>query len=243
VDIREVLNAIFYLNRTGCQWRALPHDFPHYTTVYYYYKQWREDGTWDKLLCLLREQVRQSAGKEPTPSMVIIDSQSVKTAGLGGEHGIDGNKKVNGRKRHILVDTLGLVVAVLVTSAAVLDGQAAPTLMEQLQQAEFPRLEKVLGDNAYGKCGFPGWVNQHGYYVLEISDKAPDQVGFKVIRWRWVVERTFAWLGRCRRHSKDYEKLTASSRAMLQVSSIGFLLNRIKPKQIDPQFRYPKKAA
>ena len=241
VNMREVINAILYLNRTGCQWRFLPHEFPRKSTVYFYFAKWRDDGTWVLLLKELREAVRDEAEKEPTPSMTIIDSQSVKTVGQGGEHGYDGNKKINGRKRHILVDTLGLIVTVAVTSAAVLDGEGAKTTMSQINRDGFPRLKKMLGDNAYGKCGFPDWVAKNGFYELEIKEKDPNATGFKVIEWRWIVERTFAWLSRYRRNSKDYEVLTASSEAMICISSIHGMLNRLSPKGSDREFTYPRK--
>jgi putative transposase len=241
VDMREIINAIFYVNRTGCQWRFLPHDLPRKSTVYYYFSKWRDDGTWTMFLRVLREAVRDEVDKEPTPSMTIIDSQSVKTVGQAGEHGYDGNKKINGRKRHILVDTLGLIVAVVVTSAAVLDGEGAKATMAQINQDEFPRLEKLLGDNAYGKCGFPAWVEKNGFYELEIKDKDPNASGFKVIEWRWIVERTFAWLSRYRRNSKDYEVFTESSQAMICVSCIHGMLNKLKRKNCDRKFTYPRK--
>ena len=241
VNIREIINAILYINRTGCQWRFLPHDCPRKSTVYFYFAKWRDDGTWERYLQVLREAVRVEVEKEPTPSLTIIDSQSVKTVGQSGEHGYDGNKKINGRKRHIVVDTLGWIVAVAITSAAVLDGEGAKETMAQINPAEFPRLQKVLGDNAYGKCGFPEWVTKHGFYVLEIKEKDPNATGFKVIEWRWIVERTFAWLNRYRRHSKDYEVLTESSKAMIYVSSIHGMLNKLKPKQGDRKFTYPRK--
>jgi putative transposase len=242
-NMREIVCAIFYLNRTGCQWRLLPHDFPKKSTVYYYFSRWRDDGTWDEFMRVLREQVRVAEGKEPTPSMVIIDSQSVKATEVGGEHGIDANKKINGRKRHVLTDTLGVIVAVIVTSAAVLDGNAAKELLALLKPAEFPRLKKGLGDNAYGKCGLPEWVKNHGYYELEITGKDPHAKGFKVIKWRWIVERTHAWLGRYRRHSRDYERRTDSSAAMLKVSMIHRMVNRLKKStHVDSPFRYAKKS-
>lgn len=242
-NLREIVNAIFYLNRTSCQWRLLPHDFPPKSTVYYYFSHWRDQGAWELFLKVLREQVRAAAGKEATPSMVLIDSQSVKGTEIGGEHGIDANKKINGRKRHVLTDTLGLLLAVVVTSAAVLDGHAAQALLAKLNQQDYPRVTKVLGDQAYGKCGLPEWIQAHGYYVLEITGKDPTVKGFQVIKWRWMVERTHAWLGRYRRHSRDYERRTDSSEAMLQVSMIHRMLNRLKKStHVDSPFRYAKKS-
>jgi len=240
VDLREILNAIFYLNRTGCQWRALPHDFPRWSLVAYYYYKWIRDGSWERFLRVLREGTRIALDKEPTPSMVIIDSQTVKATEAGGDRGYDGNKKINGKKRHILVDTLGLLVAVMVTSADQLDGAAAPQLMSQITAEEFPRLQKGLGDQAYEKCGFPEWVAQHGFYEFEFPKKAPEAVGFKVIKWRWLVERTIAWINRYRRNSKDYERLNESGEAMIKISSIQRILRFLKPSKNERAFTYRK---
>lgn len=243
VNILEVINAILYLNRTGCQWAALPHDFPKKGIVSYYYYRWSKDGTWEHLLQVLREQVRVAAGKEATPSMAIIDSQSVKGAESGGVRGVDGHKKINGRKRHLLVDTLGLVLVVVVTSAGLLDGEGAKQLLTRVTPQDFPRLQKVLGDKAYTKCGLPAWVRAQGDYSLDTTPVigAINQDGFSVFEWRWIVERTIAWLGRYRRHSKDYERNTTSSEAQIQISSIHRMLQRLKPCSGEPAFRYPRK--
>jgi putative transposase len=246
VDIREVINAIFYLNRTGVQWRYLPHDFPRWDLVYAYFRQWGVDGTWDELLRVLREGVRQRAGKEPTPSLGCVDSQSVKGTECGGEHGIDGNKKINGVKRHILVDTLGLLMVAVVTAASVTDAQAARTVFQRADDAGFGRLEKVLGDHVYGNEGLPEWTTTNTGFRLEITGKKAGEKGFQVIKWRWVVERAFAWLGRYRRNSRDYEKLPKTSEQMLKISSIQLLLRRMEPKKESFVFHYrktPKKPA
>lgn len=243
VNLREILNGCFYQTRTGCQWRAMPHDLPKWSHVAYYYYKWMRDGTWDRFLTLLREGIRAEADKEPTPSMVIIDSQTVKGTEMGGDRGWDGNKKINGKKRHILVDTLGLLCVVVVTAASVLDGAAASIVMGQVNPTEYPRLKKVLGDNAYGKCQFPQWVKDHGYYELEIKERDPEAEGFKVIQWRWIVERTIAWLGRYRRNSKDYEKLNQSSETRIRISSIHRMRNYRRPRPGQPPFQYPRKQA
>jgi putative transposase len=245
VDIRDVVDAIFYVNRTGVQWRYLPHDFPRWDVVYSYFRKWNKDGTWDKLQRLLREGVRQVAGRQETPSMGCVDSQSVKGTECGGVHGIDGHKKINGVKRHILVDTMGLLLAVVVTAASVTDAQAAQEVFQRATAAGFPRLVKVLGDHVYGYEGLPEWTEANTTFRLEITkkDPAPPEPGkkkFKVIKWRWVVERTFAWLGRYRRNSRDYEKLPQTSESMLKISGIQLMLRRLKPKPDAFVFHYPK---
>jgi putative transposase len=240
INIREVVNAIFYLNRTGCQWRYLPHDFPRWDVVYSYFRKWSKDDTWEELQRLLREGVRRAAGREATPSMCSIDSQSVKGTECGGTHGIDGNKKINGVKRHILVDTMGLLVAVVVTAASITDASAAREVLQRAMAGGVPRLKKVLGDHVYGNEGLPDWAKTNTKFRLEISGKKPGEKGFKVIKWRWVVERTFAWLGRYRRHSRDYEKLPSSSESMLKISSIQLMLQRREPKETGFVFGYGK---
>jgi putative transposase len=248
VNIREVVNAIFYVNRTGVQWRYLPHDFPRWDLVYYYFRKWGKDGTWNQVLRLLREGVRTQAHREPTPSMACVDSQSVKGTECGGIHGIDGNKKINGVKRHILVDTMGLMLAVFVTAANVTDARAAREVFERAKAEGFPRLQKVLGDHVYGNEGLPEWTKNNTQFRLEITgkqaeEKAKREAGkkkFKVIKWRWVVERTFAWLGRYRRNSRDYEKLPQTSESMLKISSMQLMLRRLRPKETAFVFHYPK---
>jgi len=239
VDLREVVNTILYLNRTGCQWDMLPHDLLPKSTVYDYFAQWRDDGTWQRLLDALRGQVRTEAGRAPTPSAGSIDSQSVKTTELGGEHGYDGGKKINGRKRHVFVDTLGLLMCVLVTTAAVDDGVAAPQVLNQLDPDQTPRLQKIWGDNKYHNHELRRWLQDNRpNWELEVKSRPPGSEGFVRIPKRWVVERTFAWLGRYRRHSKDYERRTDSSEAMLRISAMHLMLRRLAPAKNAPAFRY-----
>ena len=231
LDRREVLNTLWYLNRRGCQGEMLPQDVLPKSSGYDYFAQGREDGTWSTILAALRERVRREAGREPTPRAAGLESQSVKpTEGGGKDRGYDGGKTSKGRKRHVLVDTLGLLMAVLITSAHVDDGAAASRLLAQISAQDFPRLETIFGDSKYHTPALEAWLatNRPGWRI-EVKARPEDSKGFTPVRNRWVVERTNAWNGRARRNRKDYERKPESAAAMIQVSHIHLLLRKLAP--------------
>ena len=226
---REIVNAIFYLVRSGEAWRLLPHDFPPWQTVYGYYWRWRDSGLWEQLNTALVPEVRQQAGRQPQPSAAIIDSQSGKTAEGGEERGADVHKQVNGRKRHIVVDVLGLLLLVVVHSAGVPDSTGGKGVLEKLftrikrtVHNRWCRLKLLWADGGYETI--VTWVNQHCGWRLEITRRPPGAKGFVVIPRRWVVERTFGWFGRYRRLSRDFEHQIRSSEAMVYLASIHRML-------------------
>ena len=231
---REIVNALCYLTRTGCQWRFLPHDFPEWDFVYQWFRRWCDDGTFVELNRLLRRQIRVEDGRDPEPSLGIIDSQSVKSVEVAGVRGFDGGKKVKGVKRHIVVDSLGLILIAVVHSAGIHDAQGAFLALCPMFPSAYPRLVKIVADGGYGVHGsaLADWLLFAKGWTLEIVHRIADGT-FRVLRHRWKVERTFAWLGRYRRLSKNYEQLSSTAEGMIYFASIRIMLRRLTGRNTD----------
>lgn len=232
-DLRRVVEAILYIVSTGCQWRALPREFPPYSTVQSYFYTWRDTGRWQRIVTVLVWRARRKLGRRAKPTAAVIDSQSAPTAHAGGPRGYDAGKRIYGRKRHIVTDTNGLLLAVHVHPANVQDCHGAVPLLERLRD-KFPRLRHVFADRIYRGNQLVNALAPCGPWTIEIVERPPGIKGFQLLPRRWVVERTFAWFGRCRRLSKDFEASAATEAAWLLVAHLRLLTRRLAaPKTLD----------
>lgn len=240
VDLRRVVDAIFYISRSGCQWRMLPHDFPRWGKVYYYFNKWKEDGTLESIHEALNAKVREQ-DKPTERTTASVDSQSTDSHGTQEDRAFDGGKMLDGRKRHLLVDSLGLVLAVVVTAGNVADGKGGIACLKQLDPADNPAINTIYGDTAYEKAGFPEFVAEWkpGCKVVTIA-RAKDDEGFVKLPIRWVVERTNAWLTKNRRLCRSYEHTTSSEEAFIRIALIHRNVRRLKPNPTQSPFCFKR---
>lgn len=237
-DMRDLLHAILYITRTGCQWRYLPIDFPPRSTVWRYFDGWRRDGMLDRIHDALRRRVRSAEKPSHPRTTASVDSQSVDTTSGGEQRGRDNAKNVDGRKRHIVVDSMGLLLAVLVTAASVDDAAAAPALFARLEGQPMSRVVRMYADSKYHNFRLYEWVEANAAWDMSIVRRPEGSEGWVVLPIRWTVERTFAWLGRCRRLSKDREKTVLSSESFIKLAMIQLMFHRLHPSDADAEFHY-----
>src|SRR5438128_3102056 len=237
-DVREVVDAVFYILRTGCQWRYLPKDFPPKSTVWRYFDEWRHNGTLDTIHDRLRRKVRAAEKPYHPRTTASVDSQSIDTTSGGEQRGRDNAKNVDGRKRHIVVDSMGLLLAVLVTAADVDDATAAAELFGRLQGQPMGKVRRMFADSKYHNYALYEWVEDNARWELVIVRRPDGAKGWVKLPLRWTVERTFAWLGKCRRLTKDREKSVRSSEAFIKLAMIHLMLNRLDPNHSEARFQY-----
>jgi putative transposase len=241
-DLRDVVDAILYVLHTGCQWRYLPKDFPPKSTVWRYFDEWRHNGTLDQVHDALRTKARAAEKPYSPRTTASVDSQSVDTTSGGEQRGRDNHKNVDGRKRHIVVDSMGLLLAVLVTAADVDDARAAKELFARLEGQPMSKVRTTYADSKYHNHDLYDWVAGNATWKVVVVRRPEGAKGWVKLPIRWTVERTFAWLGKCRRLSKDREKSVLSSEAFIKLAMIHLMLDRLEPKESEPEFQYRKTA-